>query len=167
MARREFTPEEAQYWGVIRSAGANRLTTAQLWDRIKEFEQNRGITRPASMFTAVSSMRSLATQARTASASLTGADEQTVIGAQHISPEINARPLNEFQAAPKYIVRFGARVTTAGGEARRWLSMIFHGSLPGTKGDLMRFLTLQAPALGFGYGELISGTTGDVEITAA
>ncbi len=112
-------------------------------------------------------MRSLATQARTASGRLTGADDATVIGSEHISPEINARPLNEFQLAPKYIVRFGAQVVTAAGEVRRWLSYIFHGALPGTVGQLRQFLTLQAPGIGFGSEELVTGTTGEVEITMA
>lgn len=166
MPNRDLPPEAAQYWGVIRSAAANRMTTAELWGKIRQFEENRGITRPAGMFGYVSQMRSMATQSRMASGRLTAAGPDTVIQAEHIGPELHARPLQQQALNPKYVARFKATVVTATGEATKWLSFIFHNALPATKGALMAFLHLNAPSIGIGSEELVTGITGDVELVA-
>jgi len=159
-------PEAAQYWGVIRSAAANRLTTAQLWDKIREFEANRQVQRPAGLLSYINTMRSMATQARTASEKLTKAGPDTVIQAEHIGPELHARTFQQQALNPKYVARFKATVVTATGTASRWLSFIFHNALPTTKSDLMAFLHLNAPSIGIGSEELVTGITGDVELAA-
>lgn len=166
MAPREFTPQELKYWGVIRGAAADKLTTAQLWDRIKAYEAASGTVRPSSMFSAVPALRSLGVQARIAGEKLSKAADQAAITAEHIAPELNARPLHQQALAPKYIARFKVTVVTAAGEAIRWLSYIFHGRLPTTVGQLRSFLTLQAPGLGLGSEELVTGITGDVQLVA-
>ncbi len=166
MAPRTVPPEFAKYWGIIRSSTMAKLTTAQTWDKIREWEAQNGIVRPPGIVPAISSLRSLGAQARVAAERLAALPNEARIRAEHISPEINARPLNQQVLAPKYIARFRVSVVTAAGTALRWLSFVFHGRLPGTKGALMQFLTLQAPGLGFGSEELVTGMTGEVQLVA-
>lgn len=166
MARKDVPKEFAKYWGIIRSTSMQRLSTAQTWEKIREWEAQRGIARPAGIFSAVSTLRSLATQARVASERLAKAGPETVIGAEHISAEINARPLNEQVIAPKYIARFKATVARPTGTDEKWLSFVFHGSLPTTKGELERYLGLISPALGAGSDEVVLGMTGEIQLVA-
>lgn len=166
MAGNTVGAEFAKYWAIIRSTAMQRLTTAQTWEKIREWESQRGIQRPVGILQAVNTLRSLATQARVASERLAKAGPEAVIAAEHISPEINARPLDQQVIAPKYIARFKVTVMTPTGEGERWLSYVFHGQLPTTKGELERFLTLQAPAIGAGSDEIVTGYTGQLQLVA-
>lgn len=166
MARRDVTAQQARYWGVIRAAVSQRLSTRDIWNQIFTFEQQQQITRPTGLFAAVSSMRSAAVAIREAAARFTKASRDTAITAAHIANEIRARPLTQQALAPVHIVRFEATVLTETGEERRWLSYVHRGPLPATKGALMDILDVQAPAIGIGSGEVVTGTTGLAEIVA-
>lgn len=166
MAPRDVPPEFVKYWPVIRSTTMQKLTTAQMWEKIREYEARQGIVRPKGILPAINTLRRLGTEARVASEKLSKADDLTVIGAEHIGPEINARPAHQQALAPKYIARFRVSVISAGGTALRWLSYVFHGRLPTTVGQLRRFVTLQAPGLGFGSGEMVAGITGEIQLVA-
>lgn len=166
MARRDVTQQQARYWGVIRAAVSQRLSTRQIWEQIFQFEQQQQITRPSGLFTAVSAMRGAAVQIREAAARFTRAARDTAITAAHIAGEIRSRPLTQQALAPVHVVRFEATVLGETGEERRWLSYMHRGPLPATKGELMDILDVQAPAIGFGSGEIVTGTTGNAEIVA-
>lgn len=154
------------YWGVINSAAAEALTTAQLWDQIRGFEAEQGISRPAGLFTAVSSMRSLAVSQRIARDALTNADASVALTADHIAQDISSRPLSEQALAPAYQVRFKATVLTAEGSLDRWLTVVNNGILPATKGDLVALVASSAIDMSTTYGQLLVGLTGDLMITA-
>jgi hypothetical protein len=166
MAPRTVPSEFAKYWPIIRSTTMGKLSTAETWAKIRQWEAERGIERPVGIVPAISQLRSLGAQARIASEKLAALPNEAVIAAEHISPEINARPLNEQALAPKYIARFQVTVATAAGEALRWLSVIFHGRLPTTKGQLMQFLTLQAPSIGVGSEEFVIRFNHSVQLVA-
>jgi hypothetical protein len=155
-----------RYWGIIRSAVSDRLSTKDIWDRIFQFEQQQQIARPTGLFAAVSAMRSAAVQIRESAARLTKAALDTAITAQHIAQELRSRPLTSQALAPVHVVRFESTVLTETGEERRWLSYVHRGPLPATKRALMDILDVQAPAIGMGSDELVTGTTGNVEIVA-
>lgn len=154
------------YWGVINSAAAESLTTAALWDQIRGFEEEQGISRPAGLFKAVSSMRSLAVSQRLARDSLTAAADNVALTADHIAQDINSRPLAEQALAPLYQVRFKATVLTSEGSIDRWLTVMNNGILPATKGDLVSLVASSAIDMSTTYGQLLVGLTGDLEITA-
>jgi hypothetical protein len=166
MAPTSGPPSFGAYWGIINSAAAERLTTAQLWDQIRGFEQEQGISRPQGLFRAVSAMRSLATSQRVARDALTSLPAEAAILAQHISPEINARPPGEQALAPAYNIRFKASVLTGEGIQDRWLTIINTGLLPATKGELTSLIASSAIDMSTGYGQLLVGLTGDMMITA-
>lgn len=166
MAHKTVPPEFAKYWPIIRSTTMQKLSTAQTWEKIREWEAQRGIVRPKGIVPAISTMRSLGVRARIAGERLAALPDHAPITAEHIAPEINARPLNQQALNPKYIARFRVSVVTAAGTALRWLSYVFHGKLPRTKGQLMQFITLQAPGLGLGSEELVTGITGEIQLVA-
>lgn|SRR5215472_503850 len=166
MARRDVTQQQMRYWGVIRAAVSQRMSTKQIWEQIFQFEQQQQITRPTGLFAAVTTMRQAAVAIREAAARFTKAARDTAITAAHIARELRSRPLTQQAITPSHIVRFQATVLGETGEERRWLSYMHRGPLPATKGELMDILDVQAPAIGFGSGELVLGTTGDAEIVA-
>lgn len=166
MAGKDVTKEFAQYWAIIRSTTMQRMTTEQTWEKIREWEAQRGIVRPKGILAAVNTLRRLGTQARVAAEKLAKAAANTVLGPQHISPEINARPLNEQVVSPKYIARFKATVARPTGTDERWLSYVYRGQLPTTKGELLRHLTMISPQIGAGSDEVILGLTGEIQLVA-
>ena len=159
-------PGPQGYWGVIQAAVAQRLNTAALWAKISAYEVAQAITRPANLFTAVSQMRSLAATQRNTSEVLGRAADAQAIDSTMIAQAVNARPLNEQVLAPINVVRFEATVLTSEGESTQWLSMLFHGNLPATKGELVDQLTGTAIDATTGYGSVFTGLTGNMQITA-
>lgn len=154
------------YWGIINSAAAEKLTTTALWDQIRGFEEEQGISRPQGLFTAVSSLRSLAVSQRIARDALTGAADNVALTADHIAQDISSRPLGEQALAPAYQIRFKATVLTAEGSLDRWLTVVNNGILPQTKGDLVSLVASSAIDMSTTYGQLLVGLTGDLMITA-
>lgn len=166
MARKDVTQQQARYWGIVRSAVTDRLSTRELWERVFAFEQQQQITRPTGLFAAVTAMRSAAVQIREAAARFTKASRDTAITAEHIGRELRARPVTQQALHQVHVIRFEATVLGETGEERRWLSYMHHGPLPATKGELMDIIDVQAPAIGLGSDEIVTGTTGEAEIVA-
>jgi len=166
MANPVTTPAPQGYWGVIQSAAAQRLTTAALWQQIAAFEQAQGITRPAGLFVAVSAMRALAVTQRIASNLFGKAGEDAALTSAMISQDINARPLGDQALSPLYVVRFEANTLTDAGESTQWLSVMYQGTLPATKGALIDEITGAGIDLSTGYGSVFTGLTGNISITA-
>lgn len=162
----DLSPEQAQYWGVIRSASSARISTSDLWAQIAAFEQAQGITRPAGLFAAVNQMRSLATSQRNAFQALQDASDEAAITSEMISQDFNSRPLTDQSTAPVWTIRFGVSILTENGVEDSWLTYRASGALPATKGDLVDLLSVEAPALGAGSNQVVVDTTGDVEISA-
>jgi len=166
MANPVTNPAPAGYWGIIQSAAAQRLTTAALWQQISAFEQAQGITRPGGLFQAVSQMRSLAVSQRRAGESFSAAAESDALTSAMIAQDINARPLGDQALSPLYVVRFEASVLTDEGQSTQWLSIMFQGTLPATKGELLDAVTDAGLDLSTGYGSVFTGLTGGLSITA-
>lgn len=166
MANPITNPAPQGYWGIIQSAAAQRMTTAALWQQISAFEQAQGITRPAGLFQAVSQMRSLAVSQRVAGQAFATAAESEALTSAMISQDINSRPLGDQALSPLYVVRFEANLLTNEGSSTQWLSVMFQGTLPATKGDLLGAVTDAGIDLGTGYGSVFTGLTGRVSITA-
>lgn len=166
MATPVTNPGPQGYWGVIQSAAFQKLTTAELWQAISDFEASQGITRPAGMFAAVSAMRALAVAQRVASTLLAKATGQQVIDASMIAQDINARPLNEQSIAPAYRVRYQATVITPEGPDTVWQTAMFRNYLPSTKEDLLNQITVTGAGTATGSGNVFTGLGDGLVITA-
>lgn len=159
-------PQFAQYYNLISAAAADRLTTQDLWELISDYEAQEGISRPQGLFAAVTTMRSIAVSVRNSGEKLAAAPDSAVIDATMLSQGINSRPLVEQQLAPAYTVRYQATVLTSEGESTVWRSIIRRGALPLTKGDLVDLVFEQFLDGNASYGEIATGLTGSINITA-
>jgi len=166
MASPVTNPAPQGYWGVIQASAAARETTAQLWARIGAFEQAQGITRPTGLFLAVSAMRSLAVVQRIAGDVFGKASESDALTSAMIAPAINARPDSAQALAPFYVVRFEVNTLTDTGASTQWLSMMYPGGLPATKGQVISDITQAGLDMSTGYGSVFTGLTGNISITA-
>lgn len=166
MARGDLKSQHLRYWGDIRASVSKYANTKELWDNLFAFEQRQQLTRPTGMFDAVVAMRAAAVAIREAADKITKASRETWITFQHIAPEIRARPLGQRAAHPIHLVRFEATVLGETGEETRWMTYKHTGFLNMTKGQLMDILDVQAPALGIGSLEIVTGLTGRLEIVA-
>lgn len=164
MAQDPLTPASLRYWAAVRASVSQIASTTQLWRDLFAFEQAQQIVRPTGLFAAVARMRSIAVAIREAAAAITRAGRDAWIEAAHIAPDIRARPLNQRTAHPIHLVRFEARVLSETGEDTRWLTYKHTGRFAMTKGQLMDLLHIQAPAIGIGSMEVVTGLTGRLEI---
>lgn len=155
-----------QYFGVIRGAAAERLSTQDLWQRIRDFEAQQGISRPGQLFTFVSQARSLAVQQRTAVSTLGAADNRAVLTPQMVAADIAARDAITRALDPRYFIRYGVTTVTDQGPAQTWYTIKSPGILPATKGDVMAMIGQDVLGRQTGYTYTVTGVTGDVQITA-
>jgi hypothetical protein len=159
-------PQYAQYYGIIASASAERVSAADLWALISAYEEQEGISRPTGLFSAVNTMRSVAVGGRNAGEKLTAAPDSTVIDASMIAQNIDSRPLNEQELAPAFTIRYQATVLTGEGEQTVWRSIIQRGALPLTKGGLVDLVISQFIDDSASYGAIATGLTGNINISA-
>lgn len=166
MANPVTNPAPQGYWGVIQASAAARENTAQLWARIGAFEQAQGLTRPTGLFLAVSAMRSLAVTQRVAASVFSKAGGDAALTSAMIAPAVNARPLGDQALAPWHVVRYEVNTLTDAGASTQWLTMMFRGNLPATKGELIDQITAAGLDSATGYGSVFTGLTGQISITA-
>lgn len=166
MALEGLGPQYLQYWGVIRGAAAEHLSTTDLWQRIRDYEGGQNITRPADLFFAVSKIRSFATAQRTSVEALTALADNAVLTAQHVGVEINARDALTRALAPKYYIRYEATIVTPEGESTRWFTLAHDGLLPATKGDVNMMVGGDIVDHAAEYEFTVTGATGALSITA-
>jgi len=166
MANPVTNPTPGGYWGVVQAAAQQKLTTAALWQSISDFETAQGITRPAGLFQAVSAMRSLAVSQRVASGVFGKAGESDALTSDMISQAYNARSPGDQALSPFYVVRFEVNTLTDIGESTQWLTFMYPGGLPATKGEVISDITGAGLDMSTGYGSVFTGLTGNISITA-
>lgn len=156
----------AQYYGVISGAVAQKASVQDIWTLINAYEEQEGIARPAQLFQAVNTMRSLAASSRNAGDLLSAAADSQIISAEMVALNINSRPLNEQALAPAYTIRYQATVLTGEGEDTVWRALMLYGSLPATKGELVDMVIGGLLDESAQYGQTATGLTGQLNISA-
>lgn len=166
MALEGLGPEYLQYWGVIRGTAAEHLSTADLWQRIRDYEGNQNVPRPENLLFAVNQMRSAAVAQRNSVEALAALADNAVITSEHVGTEVNARDVITRALAPKYFIRYEASIVTPEGEATRWFTLAHDGILPATKGDLNLMIAGDIVDHAAEYEFTVTGATGRLDITA-
>jgi len=162
------------YWGVIQQAVADRASTADIWQAIRDAQAAEpGGGGPVSV-QGVNEVRSAAAQIRNSADYLGAARdvEQTsglpqTITSQMMTTVPWSRDPQVLSTLADYQVRFQTLFTTpAGEEASQWVTARYGaGQLPVTVGELVD--ALGAYSMAFGYTDAASFTgVGDVSITA-
>lgn len=166
MALSDIPSSLRAYWGVIRSNVFQRATTTQLWQAISTWESQYNILRPGGLFKAVSALRSLAVGQRNAADAFDKASGSDAISADMIAQDINSRPLTEQSLAPKYLVRFEANMLSDQGATTRWLTITTNNLAGLIKDDLLGTIDESGIDMSTGYGEIYTGSTGNLSIVA-
>lgn len=166
MAIEDLGAQYLQYWGVIRGASAEHVSTTELWQRIRDYEGAASVTRPDQLLFAVNTMRAAATAQRNAVESLQALADNAALTAEHIGVEINARDLLTRALAPKYYIRYEASIVTSEGEDTRWFTLAHDGILPATKGDLTALVAGDMVDHAAEYDFTVTGATGGLSVMA-
>ncbi len=152
-------------WGSVMASARTRLTTAQVWDRIREAFPRDQYRYPATILADVNRLRATAGGLVETSRRLGRAPDDQVLSGRLIAQQIYARGLNAQELAPSFHARFSVPVTTPEGTRQEWYTFQYDGALPATVGELRANIAMYAQALGGDYGVDI-GEVDDIELGA-
>lgn len=144
------------WWGTIQAAVSERLTTAEVWDRIQARSAELGLPTPPTMFLAVNEIRSQAAQLRNASERLSAAPATDAITSSLLAP----LPYGNLggSADPRtFDVRVNYTAVRTGVEESDYITLRYTGGLPATVGELRDEAELVATSLVEGYGANLTG----------
>lgn len=139
------------WWGTIQAGVSERLSTAELWERIQARSQELGLATPPTMFQAVNEIRSQAAQLRNASERLSGADPSEAITSALLAP-LPYGNLGGAAGPRTFDVRVNYTAVRTGVEEQDYITLRYTGGLPATVGELRDEAELVAQSLVEGYG---------------
>ena len=127
-----------QYWGVVQGAAAQRLTTQQTWQAIRDAAAANGMDSPGIGLMSVNKLRAAANDVRNSSIRFnTALDDYTLTG-DMIGLTPYARSLAERNAAPEIHAKvLHSTMNIATGEINEdWRIVRFTGALPSGVGEM-------------------------------
>lgn len=162
-----LSPAQPTAWfGVIQAGAREHDTTAQIWERIRNYADERSLAIPSNMFTEVNRMRSIATGLTVSSERLMRAADSDAITNAMVGQQIYTRGAEELNAlAQLYHVRFELNTISQGEQTSGWYTLDYGGSLPATVGDLEADIEAYGQGLTDAYGVTFVGV-GRIEIGA-
>lgn len=150
-SRSGLTGSQLSYFGVVQAATSAHGTTHDVWESIKREAERRGEALPADMFSAVNTLRGMATGLRNASHSLARADATDTILGSHVG----ILPYGHDPSATGGPRTFHVRVTytsvTPDGPGQQTVTLVYPGNLPATVGELRGEAEMLAAAASMGY----------------
>jgi hypothetical protein len=153
------------YWGEIRSGVSQRVSTAELWEIVRNAATREGVTLQGVGILDMSRMRSIAAGQRTALENLAQARPDQVITGAMIARDLSARDERLQSLAPSWLVRFEHDVIVNGELQTVWRTSTFDNSLPLTIADLRAAVENDAEAMADDYDVSHAGI-GQLEISA-
>lgn len=171
----ELTPGQKlllAYWGPIQSAVSERVSTADLWTRVRDSAASEGVVLRGVSALDMNRLRSIAASQRESMRTFQSSRVDQAITGRMIATDISARPLQDQALAPSWIVRFEQDLVVEGELQTVWRSDTFDGSLPATVGDLRAQLEVDAEQLllgssgGIGPDVAVHAGIGRVQISA-
>jgi len=164
----DFTESQRKlltYWGTIVSAVNQRVSTAELWNMVRDVATREGVELKGVGAIDMGRLRSIAAGQRTAAENLGAARPGQVITGQMIGTDLSARSSQLQAMAPSWIVRFEHDVIVSGELTTVWRSSTFDGSLPPTIDDLRSAIEADAEAMAEDYDVSHAGI-GRLQISA-
>lgn len=153
------------YWGNIQAAVAERVSTAELWSRVRAAAEQEGVSLHGVGAIDMGRLRSIAAAQRGAMAALGGARRDQAITGAMIASDLSARPLQDQLLAPSWIVRFEHDIVVEGELRTVWRSSVVDGGLPATVQDLYDRVSEDAEAMAEDYDVSHAGV-GRIQISA-
>lgn len=153
-------------WGAIEQATANRATTAEVYQAIRDAAEAQGIPSPSIPLRAVNELRAYAAAIRNASTALSRADVSTAMLSDYIAQAPWSRDLAAQNASPELQVRFQQSFVDETGNAfTHWRTLLIPGAAPETIQALYDHIEATAEALADEYGVTHAGI-GAVQLIA-
>lgn len=166
MARQDsFHPKLAAYWGLIQQGVSARMTTAQLWNTVKQAAQTENADLTGVRIFDMNNIRGLAASIRNQSQNFMNAPSNASIDNTMISQNINSRPLLDQNEVQIYQVRFEHLVTTGGEQSSVWRTIQYTMDMPTTKDALLADIEANAIALANNYNVGHAGI-GQIQISS-
>lgn len=141
------------YWGGIQAAVTGREGVAGAWARVNALAAADNFTVKGGTIFDMNTLYSRAVQNRNAMEQLAAAPAPGTIDYTMMGAELYARPLQERNLDPLYLVRFEHNVLSNGEPDTIWRTDVFRGLLPPTKDQLMEQLNSDAELLSDEYNQ--------------
>lgn len=152
---RELSPAAQKalaYWPQIEYAAAYRMTTADLWNAIRDEAERLGLASPGVPLQGVNELRGIATRIQASSDRLNAArDEQRITRLMRAEAPWR-RTYRAQRANPMFSVRFAHTFTSNGEQFTEWRTSVFQGRAPATVGQLRQLIENDARNLAKDYG---------------
>lgn len=136
----DFTPGMSKLlgvWGAFNAAVRDRVTTADLYSRLRDAFEMEGASFSGISAADVSRLRGISAQQRDAMERFGALGADRGIGPELIARDISSRSLDAMAAAPQWLVRYQAQLVHEGKAMTSWVTNVFTGVLPRTKAALM------------------------------
>jgi hypothetical protein len=153
------------YWGEIRNAAANHLTTQQLWQSIRFAQERLGSQGYGPTLLGVSELRGRAGAIQRAADELAAASPRKNLTGRYVTQAPWARSTAVQRVDPKYQATFAHQSLKDGEQVTTWRSVIFSGQLPPTIGAFQQAIDEDAIALADDYDEEHVGVS-DIQLLA-
>jgi hypothetical protein len=125
-----------QYWGVLLSTAAQRLTTAQIWADVKSAANSAGNNLAGVTIQDMNFLRSATNSLLNAASILSKAADDATIEAAMISRAPWASLQQGDSLVPEWSVRYAVNIEGPEGAFVQWMTDRYVGSLPATVGEL-------------------------------
>lgn len=158
--RAGLTGEQLSYFGAIQARSRQRLTTAEVWEAVKDEAARRGEPLPAGMFQAVNQLRAQATALRNASDRLARAGQNEAILADHLAPLPYGHNPSASGGPRVFDVRVHYTAVRQGLDVQDYVTLRYTGGLPATVGELQQEAFDVTSSLVEGYGASFGDITG-------
>lgn len=145
------------WWGVIQAGVSERLTTAELWDRINERAAELGVAGPVGGATGINEVRSIAAQLRNSSEVLGAAPDTYAITGSMLSGLPYGKGVGQGAGPRLFDVRVNYTALRAGVAEESYVTLRYTGGLPATVGELRSEAQLVTESLVEGYGAALTG----------
>lgn len=123
-------------WGGFNAAVRDRVDTAELYTRLRDAFAAEGAEFKGVSAIDVSRMRGIAAAQRNAQQRYGSLSADSIIRDEHMAQDISSRDLGAQAAAKQYLVRYEAHLVHEGEAMTSWVTNVFTGFLPKTKGAL-------------------------------
>lgn len=142
----------ARYGGAIQAAAANHLSTADVWQAIRDSADAQGFETVGVSATDVSRARGIYGRMVRAADTLANADLDSAIDGSMIGQAPWSPPLDVQAAAPEWMATFKLSGVRDGEPVEEWHSVYLGSDLPDTVGDLWDLLGDEGDIMGDNYG---------------
>lgn len=131
---------------VIEGAAAAHMTTAALWNAVRDQAAANGIELKGASIFDMNALRALGGRMAAATAAFAALPESGIIPSEATSQAFYSRPLADQAIAPMYEINYQRVSSTPEGQLIEWRTLMVNDRLPVTKAEIIDLVTAAAAA---------------------